>query len=102
MDFLQTRSMCDGQYFYAQVALSLNAGSPVLLALLFFDRTQQFLIGHWLWAASSCSGAGSFVYFLPHTWNQKLFSRALALIHGGWSIETIIWVLMMLFTSELL
>ena len=94
--------MCYEQYFYAQIALSLNTGSPVLLALMFFDRTQQFLIGCWLWATSSCSRAGSFVYFLPHTWSQKLFSKALGLIHGEWSTETIIWVLRMLFTSELL
>ena len=102
MNFLQTHSMCYGQYSYAQIALSLNTGSPVLLALLFFDRTQQFLMGGWLWATSSCSRAGLFVYFLPHTWNQKLFPRALVLIHGEWSTETIIWVLRMLFTSELL
>ena len=44
MNFLQTHSMCYGQYSYAQIALSLNTGSPVLLALLFFDRTQQFLM----------------------------------------------------------
>lgn len=73
MNFLQTHSMCYGQYSYAQIALSLNTGSPVLLALLFFDRTQQFLMVVGFGPQAAILGQAHLCISSPHLESEAFF-----------------------------